>query len=262
MARVLIVHWRPEEAAAHLSRLRARGHRARVIAPGGLAGLRELRERPPDAVVIDLSRLPAQGGAVGVALRQGKATRGVPLVFVGGEAGKTARVRSLLPDASFTSPAGLAGALRRALAAAPKGRPVVPDTMAGYSGTPLPKKLGIKAGSSVALLGAPSGFRKTLGRLPEGARVQTYEGRPFSVGILFVRSQADLARRFGAAARAMGDPGALWIVWPKQASGLATDLGGNEVRAFGLAAGLVDYKIAAIDATWSGLCFARRRAKR
>jgi hypothetical protein len=59
----------------------------------------------------------------------------------------------------------------------------------------------------------------------------------------------------------MGDPGALWVVWPKKASGVATDLGQQEVRAFGLAAGLVDYKIAAIDATWSGLCFARRKRR-
>ena len=69
-------------------------------------------------------------------------------------------------------------------------------------------------------------------------------------------------RRFPAATKAMGDRGALWIVWPKKASGVATDLDGNGVREFGLTAGLVDYKIAAIDETWSGLCFARRKGKR
>jgi hypothetical protein len=150
--------------------------------------------------------------------------------------------------------------LRKAPGQAPP-EPVVPGTMAGYSGTPLPKKLGIKPGSAVALLGAPSGFeRKTLGSLPANATVRLDTRRPFNVGLLFVRSKADLARRFPAAAKAMGDPGALWIVWPKKASGVATDLDGNAVRRFGLSAGLVDYKIAAIDATWSGLCFARRRS--
>ena len=131
---------------------------------------------------------------------------------------------------------------------------------AGYSGTPLPKKLGIKPGSVVALLGAPAGFAKsTLGPLPEGATLRSDTRVPYNVGVLFVDSKAELARRFPAAKKAMGEPCALWLAWPKQASGVPTDLDGNRVREFGLMAGLVDYKVAAIDATWSGLCFARRR---
>ena len=131
---------------------------------------------------------------------------------------------------------------------------------AGYSGTPLPKKLGIKPGSVVALLGAPSGFAKrTLAPLPEGVTLRTDARARFDVGLVFAGSQADLARRFPAAQKAMGEPCALWLVWPKQASGVPTDLDGNRVREYGLQAGLVDYKVAAIDATWSGLCFARRK---
>ena len=139
---------------------------------------------------------------------------------------------------------------------------MTPQAPAGTSGTPLPKKLGIKPGSAVALLGAPEGFaRKTLGRLPEGAVVRTAARSAFDVGILFARSKAELVRRFPAAAKAMGEPGALWIAWPKKASGVVTDLDGNAVREFGLTAGLVDYKIAAIDVVWSGLCFARRKKR-
>jgi hypothetical protein len=135
-------------------------------------------------------------------------------------------------------------------------------TTAGYSGTPLPKKLGIKPGTRVLLLGAPEGFATgTLGPLPEGAVVRGAARSAFDVGLLFARSQADLSRRFPAAAKAMGVPGALWIAWPKKASGVPTDLDENAVRAFGLARGLVDYKVAAIDATWSGLCFARRKTR-
>ena len=135
--------------------------------------------------------------------------------------------------------------------------------MAGYSGTPLPKKLGIKPGSAVALLGAPDGFvERTLGALPEGATIGRSSRSAFNVGLLFARSKADLARRFPAAAKAMGEPGALWILWPKKASGVVTDLAENAVRDVGLCGGLVDYKVAAIDATWSGLCFARRKTKR
>jgi len=137
---------------------------------------------------------------------------------------------------------------------------LAPQAPAGYSGTPLPKKLGIKVGSVVALVGAPEGFANdTLGPLPTGAVLREGARSPFNVGLLFARSKADLARRFPAAAKAMGNPGALWIAWPKKASGVATDLDQSGVRDFGLTAGLVDYKIASIDATWSGLCFARRK---
>jgi CheY-like chemotaxis protein len=263
VARVLLVHWKPAEAAAHVVSLRKAGHDARVFDPDGMVPLRALARDSPDAIVIDLGRLPSQGRAVAIALRQRKATRHVPQVFVEGDPEKTARVKALLPDAAYTTWRGLPGALRTALGARPKAKPVVPGTMDGYSGTPLPKKLGIRPGSAVALLGAPEGFaRRTLGPLPAGATVRADARSTFDVGLLFARSKRDLGRRFPAATKAMRDRGALWIVWPKKASGVATDLDGNGVREFGLTAGLVDYKIAAIDATWSGLCFARRREKR
>jgi CheY-like chemotaxis protein len=230
-----------------------------------MPALRALRSEPPEAFVIDLGRVPSHGRAVATVLRQQKATRDVPIVFIAGDPGKTERVRALLPDAPYTSWTGLPGALARALRSTRAGqaarRPVVPDTMAGYSGTPLPKKLGIKPGSVVALVGGPKGFEKALGALPEGVTVREGARARASVILLFVRSRAELARRLPAAAKAMGDPAALWVVWPKKTSGIETDLGQQPVRDFGLAAGLVDYKIAAIDATWSGLCFARRKAK-
>jgi CheY-like chemotaxis protein len=262
VADVLVIHWKPEEAAPHAAALGKAGHHVRVLAPRGMPALRGLARRAPDAIVVDLGRLPSQGMAIATVLRQQRATRAVPLLFVEGDPGKTARVQALLPDAAYTTWRGLAVALRRSLAGGPNGSPVVPGTMAGYSGTPLPKKLGIKAGSRVALLGAPDGFAtRTLGPLPDGAVVRDDARSAFTVGLLFARSRSDLERRFGGAVKAMGDPGALWIVWPKKASGVATDLDERIVREYGLARGLVDYKIAAIDATWSGLCFARRRAR-
>lgn len=262
MARVLLIHWKPEEAEPRVAALRKAGHEVRVLDPDGMPALRGLATDPPDAIVIDLGRLPSQGRSVATTLRQQRATRDVPLLFVEGDPEKTARVKTLLPDASYTTWRGLAGALRKAATARLKAKPVVPGTMAAYSGTPLPRKLGIKVGSTVALLGAPRDFaKKTLGPLPQRARVRQDTRSTFSVGLLFVRSKSDLARRFPAATKAMGEAGALWIVWPKKPSGLQADLDGNAVRAFGLARGLVDYKIAAIDATWSGLCFARRKVK-
>jgi hypothetical protein len=132
--------------------------------------------------------------------------------------------------------------------------------MSGYSGTPLPKKLGIGPEAVVALLQAPDGFERTLGALPPGVRFVKALRGPTDLILLFARSQADLARRLDAAARAVaGGDGMMWIAWPKKTSSMAGDLSEREVRAMGLATGLVDFKICAIDDDWSGLKFSRRR---
>ncbi|MFA6957321.1 MAG: DUF3052 domain-containing protein [Thermoanaerobaculia bacterium] len=131
---------------------------------------------------------------------------------------------------------------------------------AGYSGTPLPKKLGIKPGATVLLVSAPAGFADTLGELPPGAKLARSSRSPVPTILLFVRSQATLAKAFEPATMKLSTPGALWIIWPKKSSPLAGDLGENEIRAFGLARGFVDYKVCAVDADWSGLVFARRRS--
>src|SRR5215472_17845655 len=104
--------------------------------------------------------------------------------------------------------------------------------MAGYSGTPLPKKLGIKERSRVATLGAPPGFERTLGKLPEGARIQRELGdaKGFDVIVWFVTSQRDLRERFASLARRMDRAGGLWVAWPKRASGVATDMTEDRVR--------------------------------
>lgn len=129
---------------------------------------------------------------------------------------------------------------------------------AGYSGTPLVRKLGIKPGSTLVLLEAPRGFRRELLGMPKGVRVsQALGGSPPDLIVWFVMSGRALDVRMAAVSRAMG-PG-LWVAWPKKASGVATDLTEDVVRAAGLANGLVDYKVCAVNETWSGLKFARRK---
>jgi hypothetical protein len=127
----------------------------------------------------------------------------------------------------------------------------------GYSGTPLPKKLGIKEGTTVSLVGAPDGFgfQQTLGGLPEGARLRRGRTAGADLVLWFVGTRREFDR--GLERQAQLD--VLWIVWPKKTSALAGDLTQNVVRAAGLAAGLVDYKVCAVDETWSGLLFRRRR---
>jgi hypothetical protein len=131
--------------------------------------------------------------------------------------------------------------------------------MAGYSGTPLAKKLGIKAGHRVALLGAPADFEATLTELPDGVAVQRdLDGGPFDVVLLFTPDAAGLKRGFARAARRISPAGGLWIAWPKRASGVPTDLTENAVRGHGLSVGLVDNKVCAIDEVWAGLRFVIR----
>ncbi len=259
MAKVALVHWNAEEWAERALRLARAGHVVpKVPVEKGTAGLRSLVVNPPDAIVIDLSRLPSHGQAVAIAFRQQRGTRQVPLVFVEGEPKKVAKVREQLPDAEYsrwrTIRSAVSAALRRR-----NMKPVVPGTMAGYSGTPLPKKLGIKAGSSVALLGAPRDFLNTLGHLPDEVSVHNHPRTPADVVILFVRSSGELRRKLPTGKRAMSPRGRLWMAWPKKASGVVTDVTERTIRETGLASGLVDFKIAAIDATWAGLCFAKRK---
>ena len=130
--------------------------------------------------------------------------------------------------------------------------------MAGYSGTPLPKKLCIKQGARVALAGAPPGFESALGPLPEGAGFVPPSRKGLDVVLLFARSRAELARRFEALAARVAPDGSLWVAWPKRASGVETDLAEGYVRQHGLDAGLVDVKVCAVDETWSGLRFVYR----
>jgi hypothetical protein len=128
--------------------------------------------------------------------------------------------------------------------------------MAGYSGTPLAQKLGIKPGAVVAFVDAPEEFGSALEPLPPGVSLRSdVRGRP-ELAVWFVRSSRDLrADRIDR----LADGRPLWIAWPKKASGVQTDLTENVVREAGLARGLVDTKVCAIDETWSGLLFRRRR---
>ncbi|MFN7942473.1 MAG: DUF3052 domain-containing protein [Thermoanaerobaculia bacterium] len=130
---------------------------------------------------------------------------------------------------------------------------------AGYSGTPLAKKLGIQQGTTVVVAGAPDRFVDTLAPLPLAVTFRDAWRGNFALALWFVRERSELARGIDKVARRIGPGQGLWICWPKKSSPLARDLGENDVRAAGLAHGLVDYKVCAVDADWSGLKFARRK---
>ena len=134
--------------------------------------------------------------------------------------------------------------------------------MAGYSGTPLPKKLGIKEGSRIVFVQAPQGLEKDLGILPAGATVLRTARAPLDVVLIFVKSERELLTQFTYYAERLAPAGRLWIAWPKKTSGVATDLVFENVQRVGLATGLVDNKVCAIDETWSGLQFVIRKKDR
>lgn len=130
--------------------------------------------------------------------------------------------------------------------------------MAGYSGTPLVKKLGIKEGARVALINAPDDFQMTLGELPDDVKFVKTTAKALDLILFFVLSERILLRDFAKLSGRLTSNGMLWIAWPKKSSGVQTDLTFERVQRIGLDAGLVDVKICAIDDTWSGLKFVYR----
>lgn len=125
-----------------------------------------------------------------------------------------------------------------------------------YSGTPLPKKLGIAEGSRVLVSGAPKAF--ALPPLPSGVELVERARSPLDVVLLFVTTRSELSKRFAAPARALAPAGRLWVAWPKKASGILTDLTFGVVQGHGLETGLVDNKSASIDERYQGLQFVYR----
>ena len=162
--------------------------------PNGPADLRRLLETPIEAIVIDLSRLPSLGRDVGLGLRSRKTTRHIPIVFVDGEPDKVSRVKTVLPDAFCTEWPKIATAVKTAIKSRPIS-PLAPNAMAGYAGTPLLKKLGIKPGMVVALVDAPDVFERTLDPLPDGVLIkEDFRGKTDLI-VLFASRMAEAGFR-------------------------------------------------------------------
>ena len=130
--------------------------------------------------------------------------------------------------------------------------------MPGYSGTPLPKKLGIKEQSCVLLLDAPTDVTAELKSALARCRMAGEDKEALDFSLIFVKSTADLKKKFSQVSRRLAPSGMLWVSWPKKSSGVATDLDENKVRTIGLEAGLVDVKVCAVTDVWSGLKFVIR----
>jgi len=255
VARVLVIHRDVSAAAERAARLRGQGFEAEPYTSVGAKGFRGIRANPPDVALIDLTRLPSYGKAMGALLRESPSLRGIPLVFVEGDPAKTALVREILPDATYSPWPRIGAAIRRALSRASKA-PLPPR----QSQTSLAAKLGIRAGTLVALVRAPEGFDAILGPAPEGVRTQEQVGEA-DVVLLFFKSAAALGRELPGLPNLMRKGRKVWILWPKQASEQAGELTMVRIREMASLVGLVDYKVCAVDATWSGMVLGRRRAR-
>jgi hypothetical protein len=245
---VLVIHRDVAEAAARAARLRSQAIDAEPYLKLGGTGFRTIRASPPDAIVIDLTQLPSFGRYVGAMLRESKALRSIPLVFIEGDPEKTAKVRATLPDAVFAPWARIVPAIERAIRGAPK-TPMLPVN----PGTPLLTKLGVKEGCGVALIHTPKDFQ-----LPKGSWRRTTPEKA-DVMIAFYPSAAALGRELPTLADTLRKGLRLWIAWPKKAGDAASDLSMPRIREMAQVYGMTDYKVCALDAKWSGMVLGRRR---
>jgi CheY-like chemotaxis protein len=257
--RIRLVHWKEEEVPERARRLEDEGYEVDGDVPGTSIGVKQLREDPPIAFVIDLGRLPSHGREVAAAVRESKALRAIPIVFVDGAEQKVEAVRALLPDATFTVWDDIGADLGHAIAN-PPGDPVVPASDSGpRSGKPLAEKIGVKAGSTLVLIDAPDRIGQALAPLPENVTLRCGNRGARETTLWFVTTRCELERRFATVAKAVGE-GTLWMAWPKRSSGAETDLSEDVIRDHAVANGMVDTKVCAIDDIWSGLRLTRRRA--
>ena len=240
-----LICWKEADAACHAAELRHAGYR--VIAdplknPGG--AVRYFRELNPDAVVIDLDRLPSHGRELGMSLRASKSTCHLPLIFVGGVAEKIEPIRAAIPGAIFTAWDDVVAAVERAMA-----QPLEPRLTSRELAKPsgpgsLERKLDIKPQTHfaiVALSGDASWLSELLAFIPDGAVAQRRIDPSTTLALLVVSTRRDVAQAFLLARRALPTDASFWIIHPKQTSPLALDFNQDDVREAGLAHGFVDY---------------------
>ena len=259
MPLVRLICWNAELAKQRAGLLKRPGWKvdASPLRVSGLIG--QFSAHPPAVVVLDLDRLPSHGREVGVLLRDSKSTRRIPLVFAGGAPEKVERVRVELPDAVFTGWDRIAAAIDRAVRDAPAEPVRARSHMERFACASLPRKLDIKPGIVVALLGAPEGFEDVLDG--SEAEIQTSITRRTQMVLWFVRARRELETEMPYLAARLPVGCGFWVIYPKQSGRFRVDFNLTDVRAAGNAVGLVDHKICAVDRDWTGMKLGPRRAR-
>jgi len=257
MPRVRVVHWKAAEAEPLLQACRAAGHEVEYEAVDLPATARIIRQTLPEALVIDLTRMPSSGRELAYAIRHTKYTRHIPLIFVDGEPAKVEAIRAQLPDAVFSTQKRVAAGIRAACKQVLTSPATPPTVMERYGSRTTAQKLGIKESSTVALYDAPRDYSSVIGQLPCDVELLEDPEDIHPVTLWFVRDPRDYRAELPSK-RALAGRSKLWVVWRKNST---TGLTGNLVREAAIEAGLVDYKICAVDANWSGMVFALRKTQ-
>ena len=239
-------------------RLRDAGFAVEYAPKFAPAIFRDMRRTPPDAVVIDLSRLPSHGREIAIAMRGNKILRQIPILFLDGAPEKVEIARRQLPDAAYCQSSRLVTALRQCIRQGAVN-PIVPtQMMERYAARTTALKLGIADGARVAVIDAPRDYARVLGVLPENVEFDEESWKGCAVTLWFVREPeaflAALPRMRLAAAHSR-----LWVAWPKKAAREDSPLREKVIREMAIESGLVDYKICSVDQTWSALCFAVKK---
>ena len=256
MPRVRLFHWRAEEAQTLVAALRAGGYTVEYPGDKANGSWRSLRENPPLAAIIDLSRLPSHGRYVAAEIRASKSMRSIPIVFVDGDAAKVERIRKDLPDAVYTSRSKLVSALKRVK---PLADPVIAPRMMTRTDRTTAEKLGIRTGARVALIDPPADYARVIGKLPKDASLEEDPDEVLPMTLWFVRDPDTYANGL-AAARKRAMTTRLWIIYPKQQAGRSpSGLTQGFIREAALSVGLVDYKVCSVNEVWTGLLFTRKK---
>ncbi len=259
-----LICWNEVDATARAKELQRHGYRVVADPPESDGGMIQyFRELAPDAVVIDLDRLPSHGRELGRGLRASKSTCHLPLIFAGGLPAKVDLVRAALPDATFSAwDKDMAHAIERAIEqpAPPRLRSAEMPKETGPG--VLERKLDIKPQTHFVIVAAGRNddpwFIELLTSIPDDAVEQRRIDATTTLALYPVATRRELMRAFEQARTALPPKASLWIVHPKQTSPLAADFNQDDVREAGLANGFVDYKVCAVNNDWSALKFARR----
>jgi CheY-like chemotaxis protein len=254
--KVRVIHWKDAEAGPLIEVVRGAGFDVEYVPdPNGAAVARAIKASLPDAVLIDLSRLPSHGREMAVWLRNRKTTRDIPIVFVGGEEVKVAPIKAVIPDAAYVTEKGLSRALAKACAGRAFNPVVPPSAMERFKTKSAAQKLGIVTASKVAVMDAPRDYASVLGDMPENVEFFEDPQAVQSITLWFIR---DAEAMLGAVRRmrAIAAQTKLWILWPK---GQANKFREGPIREMGIENGMVDYKICSVNDQWSGILFARKK---
>ena len=256
--RIYLLHWNDAGRAERSHQLLQLGYEVLDALPEGSELLRTIEREQPQAIVIDLSRLPSQGRDLGIAIRKRKGTRAFPLIYCGGASAKVKRIKEILPDAHYCQWEAVKPCIDAAIVRGVSDDVSIPNSVfAAYKGKPLVEKLGISVGDRVYVTGAPDNLADLLGELPEGAQLVDSTVQGFNLVLWFTLNVAELHDDLEEVVTA-SKQAPVWIVWPKKSSGLGSDLSQPAVRKVLMQAGMVDYKVCSIDETWTGLLFTWR----